>query len=193
MHQLSLLDDTDSGSFYKNVREPEVSELPADGLYRACFFTGHRRLPETELPTLLQRLRSSVLYLHSKGVTDFYAGGAIGFDTVAAAQIIDLRREHSDIRLFLELPFLNQSDRWDENQKRYYDFILSQADATHYARKDTVLSPSQARNLLLKRNRAMVDKCHYGIAYYSGTPVGGTAYTVRYAKEHDRELVEITE
>lgn len=194
MSQLSIFEDSECLPFPEESEEQAMLDatLPADGLERGCFFTGHRRLPAHCKPMLVQKLRSTVSYLYAHGVTDFYAGGAIGFDTLAATAIIDLRREHTGMRLFLELPFLNQTDNWKEDEKRIYDFIVSQADGIHYACAETVHTASRCRTLLLTRNRTMVDKCLHGIVYYSGIH-GGTEYTVRYAEKMNRELVNLAE
>ncbi len=199
MRQLSFfgdtLDDADADSAYfpedgKNLEPSDT--LPADGLERSCFFTGHRRLPNRFKPLLVQKLRLAVSYLYAQGVTDFYAGGAIGFDTLAATTVIDLRREHAGMRLFLELPFLNQADEWKEDERRFYDFVLSQADGIRYASEETVRTAARSRTLFLMRDRTMVDKCLHGIVYYAGIR-GGTEYTVRYAEKMNRELVNLAE
>ena len=39
-----------------------------------------------------------------RGVTDFYNGGAIGFDMLCAKTVIALKAEYSDIKLHLLLP-----------------------------------------------------------------------------------------
>jgi len=53
----------------------------------ACCFTGHRKLSITE--NFKQKLRAAIIELITrKNVKYFYAGGALGFDTVAALEIL---------------------------------------------------------------------------------------------------------
>ncbi len=155
-----------------------------------CFFTGHRRISKQTADKLLPRLKAAVSYLLSKGVTEFHTGGAIGFDTFAAMMIIDLKRYHPEIRLILDLPFLNQSDLWDEKNKRLYNFILEHADKTNYAHTGTVKDANEIKKYLLERNRMMADSCYYCIAYFSGAR-GGTNYTVSYAKNAGCEIINL--
>ena len=51
---------------------------------------------------LLSCLREEILNKINDGVTTFIAGGAIGFDTMAAEQVIDMRSDYP-IRLLLYL------------------------------------------------------------------------------------------
>jgi uncharacterized phage-like protein YoqJ len=44
---------------------------------------------------------------------------------------------------------------------------------------------------MLERNRYMVDHAAYLLAVYDGGNKGGTAYTVRYAREKKREIIVI--
>ena len=68
-----------------------------------CCFTGHRDVPAAVLPFLKDRLKSELLLLIEKGYKNFVAGGAIGFDTIAAESVLALREEYSDIKLHLVL------------------------------------------------------------------------------------------
>ena len=44
------------------------------------------------------------------------------------------------------------------------------------------------RGAPLIRNRVIVDSCEMLIACYDGRPIGGTAYTVRYAKQRGKPV-----
>lgn len=155
-----------------------------------CFFTGHRKIPDPDKTNVLVRMRSSISYLYSKGVKTFHAGGARGFDTLAAAEIIDLRRYHPDMRLALNLPFPNQTDHWDERSARFYQFFLQRADEVHYACEKNVSDRETARKFLLMRNRTMVNSALYGITYFSGAR-GGTSYTLSYAEKSGCEIINL--
>ena len=69
---------------------------------KTCCFTGHRIIKIT--PELVQRLRDTIIDMIGRGVTDFYNGGAIGFDMLCAETVIALKAEYSDIKLHLLLP-----------------------------------------------------------------------------------------
>ena len=56
-----------------------------------CCFTGHRKIPEEEREQLARRLEATVEELIRAGVRYFVAGGALGFDTLAAQTILNIR------------------------------------------------------------------------------------------------------
>ena len=180
------LEDAPGESFYEKIEQYKVTENRASH----CFFTGHRSVPDLNKNNLVAAMRSTVSFLYSKGVTSFHAGGALGFDTLAAAEIVDLRRTHPGMRLVLNLPFPNQADHWNENSKRIYYFFLQKADEVHYASLRNATDRDTARRFLLMRNRAMADASLYCITYFTGTR-GGTSYTVSYAEKTGCEIINL--
>lgn len=69
-----------------------------------CCFTGHRDIPPEILPALAAKVEAEVLELIADGIRYFYAGGALGFDTLAAETVLRLRDQFPQIRLILALP-----------------------------------------------------------------------------------------
>ena len=181
-----ISEDFDNPENLKNMESYHIDSCRA----HTCFFTGHRALPEAQKSALLIRLRSVISYLYAKGVTDFHAGGALGFDTLAAMQIIDMKRDHPAMRLILDLPFPGQSRQWTANHKRIYDFILSMADEYHYINEKDPVSHAEVRKCLLMRNCAMVHAGQYCIAYFSGAK-GGTGYTLAKAEKYGCEIFNL--
>lgn len=67
----------------------------------ACCFTGHREIPPEDREPLRAALLSEIQRLYAeKGVTEFYTGGARGFDTMAAEAVLKIR-ETLPVRLHL--------------------------------------------------------------------------------------------
>ena len=58
-----------------------------------CCLTGHRSLPSDpdRLAELRQNLRRLICDLAQQGITTFYTGGALGFDTMAAMMVLELK------------------------------------------------------------------------------------------------------
>ena len=179
----------ESGNIYSEV--DIVTEYTEPGRASSCFFTGHRKGLGNIIKDILPKMRSNISYLYSKGVTDFYVGGALGFDTIAAAQILDMKRDHPDMKLILYLPYRNQSESWGVDSKRFYEFALKNADEIYYAFDGEVYDYQQAKKYLLMRNRQMADKCAHCIAFYSGNKRSGTGYTIEYAKKSDCEIINL--
>ncbi|MBR2021295.1 MAG: DUF1273 family protein [Clostridia bacterium] len=157
----------------------------------SCSFTGHRIITDNEKKGLLPSLKSTILYLVSQGVKEFHCGGAMGFDTLAASVVFDISRERPDIKLILELPYENQTGKWKENEKKYYEFLKSKANEVNI-HANNPKNREEAVKALLSRNRILIDKSHYCVCYHKHEK-GGTAYTVNYAKLHDVQIINLAE
>ena len=113
--------------------------------------------------------------LIQKGYLYFGAGGALGFDTIAAFTVLKLKERYPDIRLILVLPCLAQTRGWSIEDVEIYEDIKSKADKVVYT------SQEYTRGCMHKRNRHLVDNSSACICYLTKDS-GGTAYTVDYAR-----------
>ena len=151
---------------------------------RTCCFTGHRSIPPEERRELARRLEETILRLYRRGVRYFGAGGALGFDTLAAQAVLRLREECPGIKLILVLPCPSQTKGWKPEDAAEYERIKSQADKVVYT------SQEYTQGCMYKRNRHLVD--HSGVCVcYLTKDSGGTAYTVRYARTHGLEIINL--
>ena len=57
---------------------------------RTACFTGHRELPTDDLPEISKHLEDTLATLIEQGYRYFGAGGALGFDTLAAQAVFSL-------------------------------------------------------------------------------------------------------
>ena len=152
---------------------------------KTCCFTGHRDLLVSDRERLYSSIYDAVLSLLSKGVTEFHSGGALGFDTAAALVVLDVKKLHPEVRLILDLPCASQSKAWKTEDKQIYEYLLAVADETH------ILAPYYYKGCMQMRNRHMVDQSAYIISYCTKS-TGGSAYTLRYAKESGCEIIELS-
>ena len=149
-----------------------------------CAFTGHRNIKyghKAALPDLLSR---AIGYAYDQGCRRFITGGAIGFDTEAARQVIRFRLSHPDVTLVLFLPCLDQDAAWSARQRSSYDYILSAADEVKY------VSESYDRSCMRRRNQAMAEECDIMIAYV-GHDRSGASQTLRIARELGRQAYNL--
>ncbi len=151
---------------------------------KCCCFTGHRIVPMEHIALIRKKLPVLIKKLTSEGVTDFIAGGALGFDTIAAQCVLEARAENPDIRLILALPCRNQTNNWRSRDILEYNRILALADEVIY------VSEQYTAGCMHKRNRFMADHSSHCI-FYLTSPRGGTAYTVKYALESRLQLHNI--
>ena len=153
---------------------------------QTCCFTGHRFLPENEKEKISLALESTVLSLIHSGYRYFGAGGALGFDTLAAQTVLRLRQSYPDIRLILVLPCVSQADKWPPADIAVYQKIMGQANKIVYT------SHEYTAGCMFKRNRHLVDHSSVCICYLEKA-TGGTAYTVDYARKNGLRIINIAE
>lgn len=144
--------------------------------FTACF-TGHRTIPQGKEAFIFNAVRRIAEDLiRNNKVRYFGTGGAIGFDTIAAQAILSLKDKYDFVKLIVVCPCKNQDAKWSPAQKKEYKEILEKAD------KVVFLSETYYTGCMQARNRHLVDNSTYCISYLT-KETGGTAYTVRYAKE----------
>ena len=69
-----------------------------------CCFTGHRKIPKEDYGVIRRITRQYVEFLAGNGVTNFLAGGAVGYDLMCALIVLSLKEKFHDIRLEIVLP-----------------------------------------------------------------------------------------
>ncbi|MBD5080609.1 MAG: DUF1273 domain-containing protein [Ruminococcaceae bacterium] len=143
-------------------------------------FSGHRIITEP-LNEVKSRLATAITDCIKDGVTNFIAGGALGFDILAEQAVIELKGK---LTLALPCPPEEQTARWTKDQQSIYNEILRKANEV------LVISPHYFNGCMQKRNRFMVDNSTKLICYLRQNR-GGTFYTVNYASKNDKMIVRL--
>lgn len=149
-------------------------------------FTGHRQIPYEAAMKLPALLETVIAELCERGAVTFRAGGAMGFDTVAALKVLDMKARYPHVRLELILPCRNQTERWDDVSVRTYQYILSKADSNRF------LFDSYFDGCMLERDRRLVDGSDICVAYCTRSR-GGTAYTFTHALRSGLEVINLND
>lgn len=145
---------------------------------QAVCFTGHRIIKSTHVQRLPGVVMNAIVKLHERGYTQFLAGGALGFDALAAQVVIKARERLGNIELILLLPCPDQAKKWNPSDIKVYEEIKAQANKVIYT------SEQYTRDCMFIRNRALVDNSSYCVSYQYKES-GGTGYTVRYARSKE--------
>lgn len=148
-------------------------------------FSGHRNVPFVKRRELKQCLKSEIAKAYADGYRCFYCGMAMGFDLLAAEVALSLQSELNELQVIAVVPFRGQSDRWSKEAQAKYNGILRIVDDV------VVLSERYYNGCLLRRNDYMVNRSSRLIAYFDGNPKGGTFYTIREAKIHGLDIVNL--
>ena len=147
-------------------------------------FTGHRRIEYEDAVLIPGELKKLIAELIDRGACRFRAGGAMGFDTVAALCVLEMQEQYPQISLDLVLPCRNQTQHWDEQSRAVYEHILSSASTVEY------VSDHFTSWCMHERNRRLVAGSQVCIAYLTHSG-GGTAYTFGYALEKGLEVINL--
>lgn len=153
---------------------------------KTCCFTGHRNIPERDRKNLQKALEDTIKALVNSGYRYFGAGGALGFDTMAEQTILSLREHNPAIKLILVLPCVSQADRWPAADVAVYQDIIKRADKVVYTGR------AYTSDCMFKRNRHLVDNSSACICYLT-KETGGTAYTVKYAKQQGLQVINLAQ
>lgn len=156
---------------------------------RTACFTGHRDVPGMTADRVRQRTMEAVEALIRRGYRYFGAGGARGFDMLAAETVLELRARYPAIHLILVLPFPDQfkQDRgWSKKEIERYHRLQSQAS------KVVVLQQDYSSGVYYRRNRHLADFSSVCVAYLT-RPNSGTSYTVNYARSRSLEIINVAE
>ena len=150
---------------------------------KICCFTGHRSFSDDpkEIRNILSVLLDNMI---TGGYTVFRAGGALGFDMLAAETVLAKKEDGRNIRLELMLPCPEQADKWNAESKARYRRILLLADSKSY------IANSYSPTCMHERNRQLVDGSSLCIAYKKYEK-GGTAYTCRYAETKGVKIINL--
>lgn len=151
---------------------------------RTACFTGHRKIPVKQYDAIYECLKATIVSLIERNYRFFGAGGAIGFDTMAAQAVLAIRNQYPHIRLILVLPCRSQAEKWSEYDRAIYEHIKAQADKVVYTAQE------YTKNCMHLRNRHLVDNSNVCICYLTER-TGGTAYTVSYARMQGIEVINI--
>ena len=151
---------------------------------KTCCFTGHRYIPGKIRRKLKKKIREAVLLLIEKGVLYFWAGGALGFDTLAAEVVISLKRKYKDIKLIMVYPCKDQTRFWKKKDIRKYEYIKQKSDKVVY------ISDEYTRSCMHERNRHLINNSKYCVCFLTKDS-GGTAYTVDYAIKKGTNVINL--
>lgn len=151
---------------------------------KICCFTGHRNLGDLLTPGLYNKTKKLILDLVDDGYTDFRAGGAIGFDTLAAICVLDVKTQRPEVKLHLILPCKDQDKKFSKLDKKFYHYAVANADTVSY------IQERYAAGVMQARNRALVDGADLCVACLARLS-GGTYQTVKMARQRGIEIINV--
>ncbi len=138
---------------------------------KSCFFIGHRNAEEA----LFQPISALIgRHIVEFGVSEFTVGGYGAFDGMAARAVLEAKKRHPEIRLFLLLPY-HPSDRPPDLPPGFDGSFFPPG-------METV----PKRLAIVRANRYMVDYSGYLIAY-AWRPASNALKLAEYARKREKQ------
>ncbi|MBQ9948050.1 MAG: DUF1273 family protein [Oscillospiraceae bacterium] len=152
---------------------------------KTCSFTGHRVLKQTD--ELKNSLENEILKLIENGITDFYTGGARGWDMLCAETVLKLKTKyvHICLHLILPCPPKAQMMKWTDSDKKRYDLILRCSDSVE------IISELYNDQCMRQRNIRLVELADIILCFYSNRIRSGTGQTIRLAQKKGIYIVNL--
>ncbi|MFI3286160.1 MAG: SLOG family protein [Rikenellaceae bacterium] len=121
---------------------------------------------------------------YDAGKRIFLSGGAVGFDMIAADEVLCLKERCSDVKLVLVIPFEGQESKFSEVEKARYLSLMERAD--HIVKISNVynIGAYHMRNDFLVCNSSL-------LIAYNANREGGAASTVRRATKVGLHVINI--
>jgi uncharacterized phage-like protein YoqJ len=168
----------------KKIRK-QTRDIMVDGK-KVCCFTGHRDVVNSHAAKLCCFIDEELEALIADGYTVFRTGGALGFDTIAALRVLLMKKKYDFITLELCLPCKDQTAKWKNSEKYFYNYCLKYADRIRY------VGERYRSGCMFARNRMLVDGSDCCLGYCDpAARSGGSRYTLNYAKEQGVECRNI--
>ncbi|WP_453997609.1 DUF1273 domain-containing protein [Bacillus nitroreducens] len=124
-------------------------------------------------------LKKQLIPLIENGLEWVIISGQLGVELWAAELTYELQEDYPDLKLAVITPFLEQEENWNETNKEYYQFILSQADYVNSITNRKYDNPSQFR----LKNAFFLDKSDALLILYDEEKDGSPRYIYGDAKK----------
>lgn len=118
-------------------------------------------------------IKDDIKYLNPDKI---YCGMALGFDSIVAETIIELKKENYDINFIACIPFKGQEKNWPIDSQNRYNYYLQYADEI------IILNDQYTKSCMFERNKYMIDNADILIAF-TDTANGGTGHAISLAKK----------
>ena len=158
---------------------------------KSVCFTGHRHIGKHKSQIEKSLLSVIEQLIVQRNVTDFYVGGAYGFDALASLTVLRIKETYPQVKLHMILPCSNeeQTAKWSKEQKNEFEYILAHTDSIEYISEHYYNGCMKVRNTRLVELATECCICYWNIANIRS----GTGQTVRMAQKIGLEIINLYE
>lgn len=109
--------------------------------------------------------------------------GQVGVEHYVCEVVFQLQLDYPELKLAILPPFLNQEERWNEETKEYYNFILEQADFVKSITDRNYEGPWQFK----AKNKFLLDNTDGLLLVYDDEKEGSPKFLKREADERMKD------
>lgn len=127
-------------------------------------------------------IKNNLLLLLDEGLEWVLISGQLGTELWAGEVVFELQSEGHPLELAVITPFLHQEEKWNEQNKDWYNSVLRRADYVNSLTNKGYESPKQFR----MKNSFFVQKSDLLLLFYDGEKEGSPKYLYETAKEYQK-------
>lgn len=150
---------------------------------KTCCMTGHRDMDEEQTGKIRAALKKEIEKAVEDGYDSFLSGFTGIVDQAFAEIVLELQKDHPEIRLSAVIPYRNMLNRLNEREE-----TKALLDACEDI---TVLNEEYQPNVYIARNRYLAEHSDRAIIVYDGREKGATVNMIRQVHRYKKEMREI--
>ena len=152
-------------------------------MVKTCCITGHRDMSEEQIEKLKPVLKEKDIKALDDGFVKFVSSFTGNVDRVFAEIILELKKDHPEIKMSAVIPYRNKLNRMKEQED--IKALLNSCDDI------TVLKEEYQPNIYIERNKYLAEHSDRAIIVYDGREKGATVNMIRQIHRRQKEMQEI--
>ncbi|MBS4173231.1 DUF1273 domain-containing protein [Bacillus sp. FJAT-49736] len=125
-------------------------------------------------------LKKEILYFVEDGLEWILISGQLGVELWAAEVVFELQNDYPNLKLAILTPFINQEEKWNDNNKEIYEMVLARADFVDSISKQSYQNPQAFRN----KNKIFLHKSDGLLIIYDELNIGSPKYMLEEARSY---------
>ncbi|MDG4656143.1 DUF1273 domain-containing protein [Ectobacillus antri] len=124
-------------------------------------------------------IRQALLSFLEEGLEWVIISGQLGVELWAAEVVFELQMDFPNLKIGVFTPFLEQEEKWNEANKEYYEFVMSQVDHIDSITKKKYEHPQQFQ----MKTRFFIEKSEALLAVYDEEKEGSPKFMIQQARK----------
>lgn len=133
--------------------------------------------------TYLEDINCAVEKFINEGFDYFICNGAVGVGMDFAETVLRFKEKRPNLKLEISIPYKNQEQKWSDEYKKRYSYILEKADYVNTLSE--YFKPECMRN----NDKYMINKSEFVYANFRQTRFEETSKSLQYAKTKKKKYM----